>query len=288
MKTTTHLSKTEIKLLMALADYHALTGDQAAPAAGFARGSKHGYASLKKLRDKGFVKMQESDLIGVHALWHLDELGRRFLRSYGITYDTKVHHKLGPIGTQTAHRIDVTWLLIALAESEYRVIQTRNEWQLSRIPTKVKLADGTTYGYSPDSWIHLEHEGQEYSLAVEIDRGTEHESVWRKKVAAMVAFTSKTDKGTYPFSETFGVDRLRFAIAVTSSRRSIQPFEVRAKTLLVWTQLELKKLGKEKWADLFYIRPIEVEAITAHDFLETAAWVQPFSTTYVPLIGGTK
>ena len=45
----------------------------------------------------------------------------------------------------------------------------------------------------PDAWFQLSYRNQSpYSIALELDRGTEDQKVWRQKVAAYVAWASRT------------------------------------------------------------------------------------------------
>ena len=90
----------------------------------------------------------------------------------------------------------------------------------------------------PDAWFQLAAMGCDpVSIALELDRGTEHQKHWRRKVAALTAWAEG------PYRQAFETDNLTIAVVVPSRARLLQ--------LLAWTDQELQAVGKTQLADIF-------------------------------------
>lgn len=283
-------------LLLALARHHALTSQQAAILCFFTRTTPsytYAHEHLLRLMRHGYIRRQPSTEKGIKDAFLLDERGKRYLAAMGVAVDEKTHHP-PPQGLHLAHRLAVTSLLIQLERTGYPILERRNEWQLSRTAVPLTLPSGEKIHYAPDAWVRMLIEGTEYSIAIELDRGTEDQKPWRRKVQEMVTFTTADAKGVYPFTRLFGVERLRFMIVAAPGAIGTVPPELRANNLHHWTELELRKLGMETWQRMFFIRPLDALAmdkerhllVEPRSILFDRAWCQPFSQEYVPLIGG--
>src|SRR3954452_9481982 len=115
------------------------------------------------------------------------------------------------------------------------LLQLLTERELKRTAIRVEVPAGPHSGQEgvrrvaviPDGWFQLSiNGGLPYSIALELDRGTEDQKVWREKVAAYVVWA----KG--PYKDAFETDNLTIAI--------VCPDERRRAVLKDWTMLELK------------------------------------------------
>jgi hypothetical protein len=280
------------KLLLAIARHHALSVSQAAYACGYAvrtettEGSEsHVHENLLRMMGHGYLRRVTPMERNLKPMYLLDARGKRYLAAMGVPYDEKTGNT-PPIGIHLSHRQAVTWVLLKIEKSGYPILEMRNEWQLSRESVRLSLADGTKVNYAPDAWVKLLIDDEEISIAIELDRGTEEQKVWRQKVLQMVAFTSRDSAGKFPFQELFGTDRIRFAVAVAPGAIGVRDPEVRARNLVHWTQLELAKHEKLAWAEKFFIRPLDASLATPDDILFQPCWAHPGGTELVPLIGG--
>jgi protein involved in plasmid replication-relaxation len=90
----------------------------------------------------------------------------------------------------------------------------------------------------PDAWFQLGlSESEPYSIAIELDRGTEEQKVWRQKVAAYAYWVNG------PYQEAFETDNLTIATVCLTDTRTQQ--------LADWTLKELRGRNLEELADLF-------------------------------------
>lgn len=277
------------RILRAIGRYHLITGPQALRILGYSPTSKtFVYEQLKRLTDQGYTIKGESIIKGVPAIWQLTERGRQYLIANGYGVDEKVHH-LPPKSLHLAHRVCVVDVLIAfdelaLTDPRFVVLEMVNEVTLSRRPTRLTLSDGKKWGYSPDAWIHYAVDGEESAIAIELDRGTEEQRVWRRKVELIVEYTKKSSGKPSPYEEKFGFPKLK--MAVVSVPGPEVPNTLRAKNLHRWTELELKKLEKSNWSSVFRVAPADPATEPPTDLLLSSRWVMPGTTEGEPLIGG--
>jgi hypothetical protein len=69
----------------------------------------------------------------------------------------------------------------------------------------------------PDGWFQLSvGGGSPYSLSLELDRGTEEQKRWRRKVAALVYWAIG------PYKEQFETDNVTFVVVTNTSTRRDQ------------------------------------------------------------------
>jgi hypothetical protein len=274
------------KLLLAIARHHALTVEQATYACDYEPTSEsYVHEHLLRLMRHGYLRRVIPDERNLDAMYFLDVRGKLFLSRMGVSYDERTGNK-DPKGQHLAHRQAVTWVLLKIEKSGYPILEMRNEWQLSREKVKLTLADGKTKEYFPDAWINLQVNNEPISIAIELDRGTEAQDVWREKVLQMLAFTSIDAQGRYPFQDLFGADRIRYAIIAAPGAINTRPMALRANNLVRWTALELTKHKKTAWAKSMFIRPLDASQATPEQILTQSSWVHPGETEFRPLIGG--
>ena len=84
----------------------------------------------------------------------------------------------------------------------------------------------------PDAWFQLKvASSPRVSIALELDRGTEDQRVWRQKVAALALWA------VGPYRKAFQTDNVTIAV--------VCPDVARRETLCSWTKKELEGRGLE-------------------------------------------
>jgi hypothetical protein len=125
----------------------------------------------------------------------------------------------------------------------------------------------------PDAWFQLSvRESEPVSIAVELDRATEDQKVWRQKVAAYAYWANG------PYQEAFETDNLTIA--------TVCPTANRANVLADWTVRELKSRGLEDYADLFLFTAASPVASVPADFFFGPVWQAVNDKIFVSLIDG--
>ncbi|MEU2869727.1 hypothetical protein ABZ769_11020 [Streptomyces olivoreticuli] len=98
--------------------------------------------------------------------------------------------------------------------------------------------DSARVAVIPDAWFQLTAVGRDpVSIALELDRGTEGQKHWRRKVAALTAW------GLGPYQGALEADNLTVAVVVPTTARRMQ--------LSDWTRWELSAIGQSDFADIF-------------------------------------
>jgi Replication-relaxation len=111
----------------------------------------------------------------------------------------------------------------------------------------------------PDAWFQLSLFGSEpHSIAVELDRGTEEQKVWRQKVAAYAYWVDG------PYQEAFETDNLTIATVCLT--------DARVQQLADWTRKELKGRNLEELADLFLFTAASPVTTPPADFFFRPLW----------------
>jgi hypothetical protein len=123
----------------------------------------------------------------------------------------------------------------------------------------------------PDAWFQLKVAGQStYSIAVELDRGTEDQKVWREKIAAYAAWS------VGPYQEAFETDNLTVAIVSPSMERQRQ--------LREWTQRELALRELHDFSELFLFTARPPDMPPPAGFFLKRTWQLPHTDEPVKLI----
>jgi hypothetical protein len=90
----------------------------------------------------------------------------------------------------------------------------------------------------PDAWFQLSYRNQEpYSIALELDRATEDQKVWRQKVTAYLVWAEG------PYMEAFETENVTVAVVCPDERRVGQ--------LIDWTMRELILREAQEYAEHF-------------------------------------
>jgi len=123
----------------------------------------------------------------------------------------------------------------------------------------------------PDGWFQLSiNGGPAISIALELDRATEDQKVWREKVAAYTVWSEG------PYQDRFETDNLTIAV--------VCPDERRRAVLLDWTMRELKARHSEEFAELFLFTASSPVATAPHRFFFSKVWREAGSVKAVSLL----
>ncbi|MEU5301766.1 replication-relaxation family protein [Streptomyces noursei] len=209
---------------------------------------------LRRLAEAGYLlrlrELPTPRLGSAPLVFTLADKGRRFVAGRGEALpspyfrpsEERAKARDNPFIEHTLAAIDVLVAAECLCR-EYAVAMPRllNERQLKRSSIRVQPAgrpDAPRVAVIPDAWFQLAPVGSEpVSIALELDRGTEGQKHWRRKVAALTAWAEG------PYREAFETDNLTVAVAA--------PTQVRRDHLSAWTAEELVTIGKPELADIF-------------------------------------
>ena len=209
---------------------------------------------------------------GLAYLQSLDEeLQRRYRPSEveGLSYQFIEH-------TLAVNDVLIGLELLARSTDQVVIRTVLHERDLKRAPLTVTLRESehtSTVAVIPDAYVQLElvaADGRyETCLALELDRGTEKQHRWRRKVAALLAAT------TGPYQERFGTNVLTVAVVTTAATKATA--DKRLADLLTWTEAELNARGLAHQADLFWFTALTPEPIAPAALFLTPRWVLPLS-----------
>ncbi|MBB4984780.1 replication-relaxation family protein [Streptomyces nymphaeiformis] len=208
---------------------------------------------LRRLAEAGYVlRLRELPTPRVGSAPHvftLADKGRRFVSGRGKALasayyrpsEERAKAEDNPFMEHTLAAIDVLVAAERLCR-EFNVSMPRlvTERQLKRSPVRVQPAgrpDAPRTTVIPDAWFELCVGGESVYIALELDRGTEQQKHWRRKVAALTAWAEG------PYRQVFEADNLTVAVAV--------PAKARREQLSDWTIRELEAIGRTELADIF-------------------------------------
>jgi hypothetical protein len=125
----------------------------------------------------------------------------------------------------------------------------------------------------PDGWFQLQvGEHQPISIALELDRATEVQKIWRQKVAAYAVWAGENG----PYAKAFETDNLTIAV--------VCPDERRCRMLIDWTLRELRLRNTEGFAELFLFTYASSETTNPYDFFFAPLWITTERGGLVPLL----
>jgi hypothetical protein len=123
----------------------------------------------------------------------------------------------------------------------------------------------------PDAWFQMSvNDAPPYSIALELDRGTEDQKTWRQKVAAYTVWANG------PYQKAFETDNLTIAVVCPTVRRRAE--------LLDWTMRELKARQLDEYEQLFVFTEASPVAVSPHRFFFGKVWHQADSDSPIRLI----
>lgn len=190
------------------------------------------------------------------------------------------------------HTLAVNDFLIAAAllsrqTPDVVLVQMRHERDLKRAPVRVTLGhvaigsdSDRQFGQQqhqgvaviPDGWLDFHIKGAaQLCVALELDRGTEEEYAFKRKLRALLAYAAG------PYQTAFGTDSLTVAFATTAGTR-------RAERMRVWCEQVLRTEQQEQEADLFYVTSLPEGELDPQTVFLAPIWARPFANDRVPLV----
>jgi hypothetical protein len=296
MTQTAYLIKeADQSILYALARFHYLTAKQANRLLYPNNHSDHGrYVQrlLKRLVDADYVlrlrALPQPRYGQPEQVFTLARKGREYLHGMGISVEPyfrpSEERRVAENSPFMRHRLAAIDVMIA-AQCLCRDVpgiscpQMLSERELKRGAIRVDIPP-SPYGNSdgprkvaviPDAWFQLSVDGQNpTSIAVELDRATEDQKVWREKVAAYAVWARD------PYKEAFETDNLTIAVVCPDDRR--------CSVLIDWTKRELKAREMDEYSQLFLFTAVSPVAVAPERFFFGQVWAQIASADAINLI----
>ncbi len=192
--------------------------------------------------------------------------------------------------THLRHALGVTDVLIAAdgavkGRTDVRIHTMLHEHALHRKGVRVTLPDGTKEPVKPDAWIDFRIKKDQWyqsGIAIEFDRGTEHQPAWRKKVAALLEWTKKPlgpdgMPGPSLYEQAFDTSSLTIAIITTAG-------EERLKQVIRWTEAELTRAQARAAAPMFWVTTCDPATTKPDGLFFGPVWQSPFNPAPQPLL----
>lgn len=302
-QTRTLITEVDESILHALARFHYLTAAQA---------SRLFYPTLRdenRYMQRRFKKLIDPEYVlrlgclpvpsrgSAPYVYTLARKGREYLKSLGIT----VEDYYRPAEEQRAvenrpfmlHRLATIDVLIAVERlcqdnSHIECLRMLTERELKRGAVRVDVPAGPQspsgsprrVAVIPDAWFQVSIAGgPPIAVAVEVDRGTEEQKVWREKIAAYSVWVNG------PYQKAFTSDNLTIAVACPNERRRA--------VLMDWTMRELTSRNIAHFGQLFVFTATSPVEATPQRFYFGKVWhetgsAKPIGLLDAPVVKGDE
>jgi hypothetical protein len=284
------ITEADRSILLALGRFHFLTAAQASRLLYPNLNDDNRYVQrlTKRLVDSGYIlrlralpkprKGQDPHVFS------LGRKGRTYLQQLGFPIEPYFRPSEERRTTENspfmAHRLAAIDVMIAadrLCRANPSITYPRmlSERELKRNATRVQVPSTTggqvrDVAVIPDAWFQLAYRNESpYSIALELDRATEDQKVWRQKVAAYVVWAEG------PYRDAFEADYLTIAVVCPDERRVGQ--------LIDWTMRELRDRGTQAYADIFLFTAASPVAAPERFFVDQL-WYQADTGEVVSLV----
>jgi hypothetical protein len=272
-----HLTSAHEATLIALARFHYLTATQLTRLLrpGLQDKDRWSQRKFKDLETAGYVlrlrALPPKDGGGRDChVFTLAERGRRHMKTLGVPvekYFRPSEETKAAVNTQfmphTLAAIDVLISATCL-ERDHAIVSPRvlTERALKHRACRVEVPAGSkaygeptrTVAVIPDGWFELQEPGGPViSIALELDRGTEVQRVWRQKAAALALWAIG------PYREAFQATNITIIVVCPDNNK-------RRDDLASWTLLELQERSLENVADIFLFTSTNPAVVTPAAF----------------------
>lgn len=287
------ITEADEAILCALSRFHYLTAGQTSRLLYPKLSDENRYSQrrLKRLTDAGYViRLRALPTPRYGQAPHVFTLGRRG-RQHVAALGVPVRPYFRPSEEARAaennpfmtHRLATIDILIAAKclcrDHPVTCPRMLTERELKQAPVRVEVPPAprataeTTRRVAviPDAWFELCVADQPpVSIALELDRGTEDQMVWRQKVAALAVWADG------PYREAFTTDNVTIAVVCPNpSRRDV---------LGRWTLRELQARGFEDIADIFLFTSESPVSTDPTVFFFGPRWYVPHQADPVALL----
>ncbi|WP_149830096.1 replication-relaxation family protein [Streptomyces tailanensis] len=280
-------------ILRAVNQFHYMTASQVSRLLYPEARDENRYAQrrLRRLAEAGYLmRLRELPAPRVGSAPHvftLADKGRQYLSGRGVGLSNAYFRPSeerrkaqdNPFMEHTLAAVDV----LVAAESlcrKFRVAMLRMlaERQLKRTNIRVTPAgqpDARPVAVIPDAWFELQVlDEPPVAIALELDRSTEHQKHWRRKVAALAAWAEG------PYRQAFGSDNLTVAVVTPSTQRRVQ--------LSDWTIRELDEIHKTSLSQIFLFTEASPVTIPPEVFFFELLWYTPEERKPMSLLDMTE
>ena len=287
------ITEVDEAILQAFARFHYLTAAQASRLLypNLADDNRYMQRRLKKLVDTDYVLRLRALPVPQYGqaphVFTLARRGRQYLQEMGIGIPTYFRPSEEKRVTQNhpfmTHRLATIDVLIAAAGlcRDQAVMSPRmlSERELKHGALQVAVPPGPhsitqetrKVTVIPDAWFQLSvRNTAPVSIAIELDRATEEQKVWRQKVAAYAYWANG------PYQEAFETDNLTIA--------TVCPTNTRVRVLADWTTRELRARGLEELADLFLFTAASPVTCTPAQFFYDPLWRTAIDVSPISLL----
>ena len=243
--------------------------------------------TMKQLTDEGYVLRlwlpRRTRAGSVPAVYTLAPRGRRYLKARGTPFRLRFHtteeQELSDLFLQHTLAVNdalISFVLLTRAYPGITIQRMLHDHELKRTPIVVSLPSSRNgreerIAVVPDGWLDLRYaRGGKVCLALEIDRGTEAVSRWKRKA---LAWCTASRSG---YQEVFGTRSLFVCVLATPGQRRVD--ELRR-----WTEEVLVQTGNQDRAEYFRFAHLPTEPDPRRLFLGPS-WQLPFTATPSPLL----
>jgi Replication-relaxation len=289
-QATYAITEADRSILLALGRFHYLTAAQANRLLYPNLNDEHRYVQrrLKRLVDRDYaLRLRALPMPRYGQAPHVFALGRKgriYLQHLGFPIEPYFRPSEERRATENSpfmtHRLAAIDVMIAadrLCAENPSITCPRllSERELKRNAVRVQVpsvAGGEVRDVAviPDAWFQLSHRNESpYSIALELDRATEDQTVWRQKVAAYVVWAQG------PYMEAFETDNVTVAVVCPDSSRVAQ--------LIEWTMRELTARSSQEFAELILFTS-ESPIMSAERFFLDRVWFQADTGEAVSLV----
>jgi Replication-relaxation len=285
------ITEADRSILLALGRFHYLTAAQANRLLYPKLNDDNRYVQrrLKRLVDNDYVlRLRALPMPRYGQAPHVFALGRKgrtYLQQLGFPIDPYFRPSEERRATENSpfmtHRLAAIDVMIAadrlcVENPSITCPRMLSERELKRNAVRVQapsVAGGEVRDVAviPDAWFQLAlGSGSPYSIALELDRGTEDQKVWREKIAAYVAWA------TGPYMQAFETDNVTVAVAC--------PDDQRVEQLMDWTMRELIARRGQEYAELFLFTAASPVTTPVQTFVSDQVWFQADTGEAVSLL----
>lgn len=246
------------------------------------------YTKLKELADHKLLQVvflpRPARNGSAPHVYTLTRSGQRYLAQCGYPLPARARPERSATYSflHLHHALAVTDFLIAAHRLSQQVTglelqKAQHDLDLKHNPIPVDVNDGKMtkrIHVIPDAWLDFRATQEQICIALELDRGTQHQPRWLAKVRALVAWS----KG--PYQQAFGTDVLTIAVLTTAGTKRLED-------LLTWTTRYLDTMGEDP--SLFCFAAAQPAERTPGDLFLTPFWVTPDQNrTRVTLLEGVS
>jgi len=284
------ITEADRSILLALGRFHYLTAAQASRLLYPDLNDDHRYMQrrLKRLVDNDYVlRLRALPMPRYGQAPHVFTLGRKgrtYLQQLGFPVEPYFRPSEERRATENSpfmtHRLAAIDVMIAAdrlcaEHSSITCPRMLSERELKRHALRVQVpsvggGELRDVAVIPDAWFQLSHRNKSpYSFALELDRSTEDQMVWRQKIAAYVAWAGG------PYMEAFETDNVTVAVVCPDERRVAQ--------LIEWTMRELTARSAQEYAELFLFTS-ESPVLSPERFFLDQVWFQADTGEAVSLV----